>query len=115
GLGSIPEDRVRSAIDIAESEPYSTAKLEVAQYHLADLGVFGSIEIIPDKSPPEEEKPRTVIPVKVRLSPIKLRGMKAGVGGELGARVEVHGVAGWEDRNLFGGLRKFSVQTRPGL
>jgi outer membrane protein assembly factor BamA len=114
GLGPIPEDQVQSAIDIAENEPYSTAKLEVAQYHLADLGVFGSIEIVPEKSPPEE-MPRRVIPVRVRLSPIKLRGMKAGIGGELGARVEVHGVAGWEDRNLFGGLRKFSVQTKPGL
>lgn len=114
GLGAIPEDQVRSAIDIDEGDRYSTSKLEIAQYHLADLGVFGSIEVLPRKSRPGEPY-RTEIPVEVRLSPIKLRGMRAGVGGELGARVEVHGVAGWEDRNLFGGLRKFSVQAKPGL
>ena len=27
----------------------------------------------------------------------------------------MHGIAGWEDRNFLGGLRRFSVDLHPGL
>lgn len=114
GLGEIPERPVRREIGFAAGDPYSTNKLEEAQFHLAELGVFGTIEIRPELSK-EGEPRRTDVPVTVRLSPVKLREVRAGVGAGIGARVEVHGIVGWEDRNFLGGLRRFSVDTRPGL
>jgi outer membrane protein insertion porin family/translocation and assembly module TamA len=114
GLDEIPEEPVRRAAAIVEGEPYSTETLDAAQYALADFDVFATIEITAQRSPAGEER-RTAIPVVVHATPIKLRALKIGVGGELGSRIETHVVGGWEDRNFVGGLRRVSIDLRPGL
>lgn len=114
GLGEISEGPVRRELGFEHGDTYSTAKMADAQFHLAELGVFGTIEIEPQLSP-EGEPPVTEVPVTVRVAPIKLRAVRAGIGGGIGARVGTHGILGWEDRNFLGGLRRFSVDTRPGL
>jgi outer membrane protein insertion porin family/translocation and assembly module TamA len=114
GLGELPDDRVRGALGFAKGQPYSTTALETAHYALADLQVFGSVEIVPARSG-RDGRPLTVIPVTVRVEPIKLRSVRLGLGAEVGSQLEAHAVAGWDHRNLFGGLRRFSVETRPGL
>ncbi|MEQ9319924.1 MAG: POTRA domain-containing protein, partial [Polyangiaceae bacterium] len=96
GLGEIPERPVRRELGFEAGDGFSTNKLEEAQFHLAELGVFGTIEIRPELS--KGQPRRTDVPVSVRLSPVKLREVRAGVGAGIGARVEVHGIVGWEDR-----------------
>lgn len=57
-----------------------------------------------------------VVPIRVKLEPSRLRTIRLGGGIEFDAlKTDVHGLAGWESRNFFGGLRTFSVQFRPGV
>ena len=57
-----------------------------------------------------------IVPILVKLEPSRLRTIRLGGGLEFDAlKTDVHGIIGWEDRNLFGGLRSFSVAFRPGV
>ncbi|MCA9623827.1 MAG: BamA/TamA family outer membrane protein, partial [Myxococcales bacterium] len=112
GLGEIPEKPVRRALGFKQGDVYSTQRIDDAQFHLATLGVFGSTEV--EASLDESRRPKA-IPVQVRLEPTKLRTVRAGIGGAIGSRVETHGIVGWEDRNFLGGLRRFTIDARPGL
>ena len=47
GTGEIPESSVLRAIGFKEGDRFSTATLEQAEYSLAELGVFSSVEIQP--------------------------------------------------------------------
>jgi outer membrane protein insertion porin family/translocation and assembly module TamA len=56
------------------------------------------------------------VPLTVRVHEAKLRTVR--VGG--GARFDVlslssHVRLGWEDRNFLGGMRRYSIEVRPGL
>ncbi|MEJ7729458.1 MAG: hypothetical protein WKG00_09595 [Polyangiaceae bacterium] len=114
GLGEIPVAPLRDALGFGPGDVFSTSALESAEYALADFGVFGSIEVKPLVSAPG--KPRqTVVPIVITADPAALRAVKVGVGAEVGNRAEAHLVAGWENRNLFGGLRRFTVEAKPGL
>jgi len=58
GLGKLPEAPVRRALDLDEGDEYSQAALERAQQAVLDLGVFASVEVIPDlpEAPPPEDQ-----------------------------------------------------------
>ena len=114
GLGEIPERPVRDALGFKEGDPFSTSALESGEYAMADFGVFGSIDVSPKLSAPGTPR-APVVPIVITVQPAALRALKAGVGAEVGSRVETHLVAGWENRNLFGGLRRFSAEAKPGL
>lgn len=114
GLGEIPEAPVRRALAVERGERYSSAKLTRAEQALADLGVFAATEIRPQLAP-EGRPERAEVPLVVVLEPIKLRAIRVGLGAELGSLIEAHGIVGWEDRNLLGGLRHFSAELRPSL
>jgi outer membrane protein assembly factor BamA len=114
GLGELPEAPLRAALNIEEGDRYSTEALDDAEQALADFGVFGAINVKPELAPPGQPKnPR--VPVTFTVQPAALRAVKLGGGAELGARAEAHLVAGWEDRNFLGGLRRFSIEAKPGL
>ncbi|WP_438026867.1 BamA/OMP85 family outer membrane protein [Sorangium sp. So ce233] len=114
GLGEIPEAPVRTAIGIEEGERFSTSVLADAEQALADFGVFGAVAVKPELAPPGQ--PRSpVVPVTFSVEPAALRAVRLGGGAEVGSRVEAHLVAGWEDRNFLGGLRRFNIEARPGL
>lgn len=114
GLGDLPEKAVRRTIDIDPRDRYSEAALDNAQQALLDLGVFASVEVRPELVQPP--RPDGVVPVKVKLEPSRLRTVRLGGGIEFDAlKTDIHGLAGWEDRNFLGGLRTFSVQFRPGV
>jgi outer membrane protein insertion porin family/translocation and assembly module TamA len=111
GLGNLPEDPVRRAIDLDAGEPYSTQRLENAQQAVLDLGVFGAVDVQPDLSNPDAE----AVPIDVRVEPSLLHTVRLGGGVELDViKTDVHLRAGWEDRNFLGGMRNFSVDFRPG-
>lgn len=114
GLGDVPEAPVRRALDIEPGTPYSTASIESAQQALLELGVFSQVRIDPMLDPSNENE--TVIPLRVSVRPARLRGVQLGGGVQIDAlRADVHLLAGWEHRNFLGGLRRFTVQFRPGV
>lgn len=114
GEGELPVERIRQALGFEKGEQFSTASLESAESALADFGVFASTELIPERSPDGEPRDPD-IPVLVRLQPDKLRAIKAGLGAELGDRLEAHTVVGWEDKNIFRLLDRYSIEARPGV
>jgi outer membrane protein insertion porin family/translocation and assembly module TamA len=105
---------VRRALDLTPGARYSSLELLRAQQAVLDLGVFASVVVSPtlDEPPPEDH----AVPITVRLEPTRMRALRLGGGVELDAiRTEIHGQIGWEDRNLLGGFRHFSVLAQPGL
>jgi outer membrane protein insertion porin family/translocation and assembly module TamA len=114
GLGELPEAPIRNAIGIEKGDEFSTADLSSAEIALADLGVFGAVDVRPQLSP-EGSPPNPVVPVTFELQPAPLHAVKLGVGAEVGSIVEGHAVGGWENRNFLGGLRRLTVEARPGL
>jgi outer membrane protein insertion porin family/translocation and assembly module TamA len=117
GAGDLPMDRIRQAIDIKEGTPYSSGTIDSAQVALSDLRVFGSVEAVPQLTP--RDKPQsewvTHVPVVFHVTPTTLKTGKAGFGFEVGSRVAVRGVFGWENRNFLGGLRTLTLEAKPGF
>src|SRR5262245_32104925 len=98
GLGSLPEDRVRTALGLRPGDLYSQSDLEEAKRALLDLGVFGSVIIEPL---PEQTDRQGRVPIRVRVEPSKLRSIHAGLGvGIDSTRTETHVTVGWEDQNF---------------
>lgn len=115
GLGDLPRAPVLRAIDLEVGEPYSRSALESARQAVLDLGVFSSVEMIPDLDQQTTRDPQ-VVPVRVKVEPSKLRSVRLGGGVELDTiKTDVHLVIGWEDRNFLGDLRHYSVSIKPGL
>ena len=114
GNGEVPATAVRARLGFKSGDRYSSVKLESAHDELAELGVFGSVDVRAEIGA-ADATPRSDVPITVSLQPVKLRTMKLGVGGLMGSQVEAHGIAGWEDRNILGGLRHLAVELRPGL
>jgi outer membrane protein insertion porin family/translocation and assembly module TamA len=119
GLAGLPEGPVRHAIDIEPGDRYSTAKLEEAQLAVLDLGAFSAVRIVPDLSrrgrgEAGQEPPR--VPLRAVVTPTKL--YKVSVGGGLAfdsLKSEVHLVGGWSALDFLGGMRRLSIEARPGL
>lgn len=114
GLDRIPEAPVRRAFDTEPGSPYSTSELDAARVSVLDLGVFANVEVRPDLTP--TNKQRATVPIVVRVEPTKLHSVRLGGGVEADLiRTDVHASIGWEHKNFLGGLRKLSIEFRPGL
>jgi outer membrane protein insertion porin family/translocation and assembly module TamA len=115
GLGKIPEDPVRRALDLHPGTPYSRSELDAAQRALLDLNVFSSVVIEPDLTKGQHEAAPEV-PIKVTVEPSKLKAVHVGAGGEVDSlKAEVHAIGGWENRNFLGGLRSLTFEAKPGV
>jgi outer membrane protein assembly factor BamA len=114
GASDLPEKRLRRTLDIRRGAPYSTAVIASATQALLDLGVFSSVQILPElPSPPPSSH---AVPLTVRVEPAKLRKLRLGGGVELDQiKTDLHLLLGWEHHNFLGGLRDFRVTFRPGL
>jgi outer membrane translocation and assembly module TamA len=108
----IPEAPLRRAIDIKEGDPYSSTRIDDATQALLDLGVFAAATLTPDRSNPASR----VIPIRVHVEPSKLRELTLGGGLEFDElKTELHAIFGYENHDLLGGLRTFTVQFQPGV
>ena len=112
GRQEVPEHPVRAALLIEPGKVYARSDLDEAEKALKAMGVFASVEVHQDLSKPETGQ----VPITVVVRESSLRTVRLGVG----ARVDVlelstHLRAGWEDRNFLGGMRRFSIDTRPGI
>lgn len=122
GLGSIPEEQIRRTLRIEPGELYSLSELQSAERALLDLGVFSSASVKADlKTGQSAPRPKgdtmalTTVPIHVELETSRFRSVHLGGGLQIDSqRTDVHLVAGWEDRNFFGGLRNFLVEFVPG-
>lgn len=115
GLGELPDAPIRKALGFEPGDPFSTAKIASAEHALVDFGVFGTVQIIPVKSRPGDARKEALLPVRVVVSPVDLRGVHFGIGAAIGSQLEAHVLAGWESRNFLGGLRRLTLQARPGI
>jgi outer membrane protein assembly factor BamA len=112
GLDEIPEGPVRSNLLITKGDQYSRSDLVEARSALIALGVFSTVEVREDKS----QKEPGVVPINVVVQESALRTVRLGGGASFDVlRLENHLRVGWEDRNFLGGMRQFSIDTRPGL
>jgi|SRR6478752_6384511 len=116
GLGKVPEDPVRRALNLTEGKPYSRAELDLAERALLDLNVFSSVVITPTLDPKEADQENPTIPIKVTVETAKLKGVHLGGGAQADSlQTDLHLVGGWEHRNFFGGLRSISFEVKPGV
>jgi outer membrane protein insertion porin family/translocation and assembly module TamA len=112
GLESIPERPVREALAIRQGRPYSQHELDEAKEALQNLGVFASVEIREEKGRPESGE----VPITVVVREGSLRTLRLGGGATFDVlRLSNHLRAGWEHRNFLGGMRRFTVEARPGV
>jgi outer membrane protein assembly factor BamA len=113
GLGPLPEEPVRRAVAIQPGEPYSQSDIDEAERAILNLGVFASVDIEPDL---EHAQNSDRVPLIVRVEPSRLRSVHLGGGVQFDSlKTDVHLTAGWEDRNFLGGMRRFQVETQPGV
>ncbi|RYE90594.1 MAG: hypothetical protein EOO75_09965, partial [Myxococcales bacterium] len=111
GLGRLPEGQVRAALGVVPGERYSTAKLESGRRALLELGVFSSVEYVIDLDDTGAE-----VPVLFKVAPAPLRTVSFGGGLQADVlQTDVHGVASFDHQNFLGGLRRLTVQVRPGV
>jgi outer membrane protein assembly factor BamA len=112
GLTEVPEGPVRDNLGLVEGNEYSRSDIEDARTALVNLGVFATVDIRQDLSKPDSG----VVPITVLVKEAPLRTVRLGGGVrfdvlELSSRLTL----GWEHRNFFGGMRKFSIDTHPGV
>lgn len=112
GDRSVPDGPVLETLGLDQGDPYSTQEIEDAQKALVNLGVFASVEIVEERSHPETG----IVPITIRVRESKLRTLRLGGGTRFDVlRLSTHLRTGWEDRNFLGGMRRFSVDARPGV
>lgn len=114
GQGDLPTVPLLAALEIEKGDEFSTSAIDSAQVALAGFGVFGSIDAQAKLSAPGQPQ-ETVIPLNFQVQPVPLHAVKLGGGAEVGNRIEAHALAGWEHRNLFGGLRHFTIDASPAV
>lgn len=114
GLGSLPEAPVRRALSLAPGSSFSSSELRAAQQAALELGVFSSVDVRPrlESNSPTPE----VVPIDVQLAPTQLQTLRLGGGLQLDTlRTDLHLLAGWDHGNFLGGLRRLSLEVRPGI
>jgi surface antigen Omp85-like protein/surface antigen-like variable number repeat protein len=114
GLEGLPEDRIRATINLEPGAEYSTAELEEARHALLALNVFSAVEYEADVGR-KGERPR-VIPLTFRFTPAPLHTSTLGGGMRADSvQSDVHLVTGYEHANFLGGLRRLTLQAKPGV
>ncbi len=115
--GMPEEERLRHIMSLDEGAIYSTGKLDRAQGALSELRFFGSVDYAPPREPIGQADADGVVavPVTFRFTPTLRKTVRMGFGLDAGTRVDVHGLAGWENHDFLGGLRTFTIEARPGI
>jgi len=113
GTSSVHPGLIRDQAEVA-IEPgawFDVSKLELARARVFALGVFSGVRVAPADTGASDE----AVPVAVTVREAPFRTLRAGSGVALEAtRWEARGLAGWTHRNLYGGLRRLSLDLRAG-
>lgn len=112
GLGPFDGDVVRGRLGLTKGDTYSRRGLEAARRRLFALGVFSVVQISPDLQDPD----RREVPVRVILAVGTTHTAHFGAAAEVDSVRGLVGLRmGWENRNFFGGLRRFVVDATPSV
>jgi translocation and assembly module TamA len=113
GTTAVPRDLVRdqALIEVKPGEPWQESKLALAHARVFGLGVFGGVRVA--RGTPDPEKGTIPVVVTVREAPFRTIRAGPGVGIEA-TRMDVHGIAGWTNRNTFGRLQRLSLDALVG-
>jgi outer membrane protein assembly factor BamA len=112
GLERIPEDKVRQSLSIAAGDPYSASDLEDARRALVNLGVFAAVNVNADTTQADTRR----VPVEFSVQETAPRTIRLGGGARLDAlQLSSNLSASWEHNNFLGGLRRLSIEARPGV
>lgn len=112
GLKQVPEDRVRATLSLESGSTFSQSALDDAQHALLKLGVFTSVELKADARRAKGNR----VPIVIVVDESELRTLRGGGGLQLDTlRFAGHLTVGWEDKNFLGGLRRFSIDAKPGM
>jgi outer membrane translocation and assembly module TamA len=112
GLREIPEDKVRANLELERGVAYSQSELDDARRALVSLNVFSSVRVVPELDAAQGN----VVPVTISVEESKLRTVTIGTGAKLDSlQFSSHATIGWEHRNYLGGLRRFSIDAKPGI
>lgn len=123
--GKIPEGPIRAATLLRAGQLYQESALEDAQRSIYSMGAFSAVTVRGELK--ESEGPE--IPVVIELEPrresqilvgagIQAGNVSTGVAAEEGISVpqwDVHLLGSYENRNFFGGLRRFRIEERPRM
>jgi outer membrane protein assembly factor BamA len=119
GAEDIPSELVIQAASIREGKPYSHESLVDAEAAIFALGAFSAVQVIP-----QGDGSRVDLVARVRVG--RLERWSAGFGvmsGTLQRSLELESIPQWdvhlsgsyENRDLFGGLRRLRIEDRPRL
>ncbi len=112
GNQKIPSSIILAVLHIEPGDAYSRSELDYSREALADLGVFATVQVHGDLSNPESP----VVPVVVTVHEGELKSIRAGGGILLNTQQFSLGVlGGWENKNFFGGARRFQISGRPSV
>jgi translocation and assembly module TamA len=113
GTTAVPRELIReqAALEIKPGDPWNETKLALAHARVFGLGVFAGVRVT--RGTPDPEK--GIIPVVVTVREAPFRTIRAGPGiGVEATRMDVHGTAGWTNRNLFGDLQRLTLDALVG-
>lgn len=112
GLHEIPEDIVRSTLQLREGDVYRQSDVREAENALINLGVFSSARIERRDADPATGR----VPLLILLREASLRTVRVGIGAAIDpVRFRTALRVGWEDQNFLGGLRRLQIDERPGI
>jgi outer membrane protein insertion porin family/translocation and assembly module TamA len=112
GFGSLDRRVIVAALGIEKGKPYSKRDLDAARRRLFAIGIFSKVEITPNLQNPENPE----VPVRVVLAVGTTHSVHLGAVIEQDSIRAMAGLrVGWESRNFFGGMRRFTADTTPGI
>ena len=112
GNEKIPSSVILAVLHLEPGDAYSLSELDYSREALADLGVFATVQVHGDLSNPESP----TVPVVVTVHEGDLKSIRAGGGILLNTQQFSLGVlGGWENKNFFGGARRFQISGRPSV
>lgn len=130
GAIEIPVERIERRIDLEKGEIVSPDALRLTELDIYDLGIFFSVSATPlrestakmlDGAAPTLQNldaiawnPHVTIEVLVQEMPVN--EVRTGIGAAIdNKRSEAYASAGYQNRNLFGGLRFLDASVTPSL
>jgi len=123
GHADLPIGPILRASKLRTGELYDASDVLDAQQAVFALGAFSTVEV-----EPMVEDGSNVVPIVIRVTPAQRNRFMLGGGVQTGQALttsdgdaqvvdqwDIHLLAGWENRNLFGGMRRLSLEDRVRL
>ncbi len=123
GNDDIPSGPILRAAGLERGQPYNPSELHDAQQAIFALGAFASVEVAA-----RVEDDVDTVPIEIRVVPAQRNRFMVGGGIQTGQDLtttdsdaqpvnqwDVHVLGRWENRNLFGGMRRLAIEDRVRL